>query len=113
MYACVCSCVHVCGWMCILYAYMCLCVAENACVNAHCIFTFECMDFYMCAPDSVYILCLHVYVYLGVGVCVCMFVLFACICACIHIYICACVHVCLCLCVHLYVCIYEFMCVRM
>lgn len=70
----VCMCMFTCACMWVDVHFICiymLCVAENACVNVHCVFTFECMGFYMCAHKSVYMLCMHVYVYLGVGVCVC------------------------------------------
>ena len=97
MHVCMCMFTGACMWvdMHFICIYV-LCVAENACVNVHCVFTFECMGFYTCAHKSVCMLCVHVYVHVGVGVCVCMFVLFVCICACIHIYICGYVHVCLC-----------------
>lgn len=50
---------------------MCLCVAENACVNAHCIFIFECMGFCMCAHESVCMLCMNMYTWVWECVCAC------------------------------------------
>ena len=100
MFTCACMWVDV-HFICI---YM-LCVAENACVNVHCVFTFECMGFYMCAHESVCMLCMHVYVYLGVGVCVhvCIICMYMCMYPHLYLWICPCLPVLMCafVCMHL------------